>query len=147
MPKYKKYHITLSECERETLENFVSDGKKSAREINRARILLLSDKEKRDKDVSEILGVSVRTVSSVRKKFSGGRHKSVLDFLKEQPRSGRPIKIDTRTEANITMIACSDPPDGHAKWTLRMIADRIVRLETAESISHESVRTLLKKTN
>lgn len=146
MPKHKKYSVKLSKQDRETLETFVSDGRKSAREINRARILLLADKDKKDCEIAELLGVCRRTVYCTEKRFSEGGHKSVLDFLKEKSRSGRPVEIGSRTEANITLLACSSPPEGHAKWTLRLIADRLVKLETAESVSHESVRTVLKKT-
>jgi putative transposase len=71
----------------------------------------------------------------------------MLDLLHEAPRSGRPLKIDTRVEANVTMIACSDPPDGCSRWTLQMIADKLVKLAVIDTISHESVRRTLKKTN
>jgi len=71
----------------------------------------------------------------------------MLDLLHEAPRSGRPLKIDTRVEANVTMIACSDPPDGCSRWTLQMIADKLVTLAVVDTISHESVRRTLKKTN
>lgn len=70
-----------------------------------------------------------------------------MEILKDEPRSGRPMKIDSRVEANITMIACSEPPKGSARWTLRMIADRVVKLEVIDAISHESVRSSLKKTS
>ena len=69
----------------------------------------------------------------------------MLDVLHETPRSGRPIKIDSRVEAKVTMIAGSDPPEGYGRWTLHMIADKLVQLEVIETISHESVRRTLKK--
>jgi len=147
MGKHKKYTVKLSEAEGACLEKFVSEGKKSAREINRARILLLQDKGKTEKEISDILKVTRQTIYTVRKRFSEGGYESVKDCLRERPRSGRPVEIDRRTEAGITVIACSDPPEGHAKWTLRLIADRAVKLEIVESISHESVRKVLKKTN
>ena len=147
MGKQKKYGVKLSGDERIALETFVSEGKKSAREINRARILLLDDRGKKDKEISDILGITRQTVYSVRKKFSEGGYESVTDCLRERPRCGRPVTIDSRTEAGITVIACSEPPEGHAEWTLRLIADRAVRLEITDSISHESVRKVLKKTN
>lgn len=71
----------------------------------------------------------------------------ILDVLHEAPRSGRPIKIDTQVEAHVTMIACSDPPEGYGRWTLHLIADKLVQLEVIDTISHESVRRTLKKTN
>jgi putative transposase len=68
-------------------------------------------------------------------------------MLHEAPRSGRPLKIDSRVEAHVTMIACSDPPEGYGRWTLHMIADKLVQLEIIDTISHESVRRTLKKTD
>jgi putative transposase len=135
MPKHKKYSVKLSEQDREILESFVSDGRKSAREINRARILLLADKNRKDREIAEVLGVCRRTVYCTEKRFGEGGHESVLDFLKEKSRTGRPAEIDSRTEADITALACSSPPEGHAERTLRLIADRLVKPEMAESIS------------
>lgn len=74
-------------------------------------------------------------------------HAHILDVLHEARRRGRPLKIDSRVEANVTMIACSDPPEGYGRWTLHLIADKLVQLEVIETISHESVRRTLKKTN
>lgn len=147
MGNRQKYKVKLSEDERTALGTFVSEGKKSAREINRARILLLADKGKKDREIKDILGITRQTAYSVRKKFSECGYESVTECLRERPRCGRPLTIDSRTEAGITVIACSDPPEGHAEWTLRLIADRAVRLEFSDSISHESVRKILKKKN
>jgi Homeodomain-like domain len=83
----------------------------------------------------------------VRKKYQQKAYEHILDFLQEAPRSGRPIKIDRRVEANVTMLACSDPPEGYGRWTLHMIADRLVQLAVIDTISHESVRRTLKKTS
>lgn len=145
MSRKKKYSLKLNDQQRQELNQFVSQGKKSAREINRARILLLADEGKPDKEIVDLLGISRRTIYATRKKCSESEPESFLDLLKDGPRSGRPIKLDSRVEANITMIACSDPPAGSAKWTLRMIADKVVKLEVIDSISHESVREILKK--
>jgi transposase len=146
MPK-PKYVVNLSKKERQELTMFVSRGKKSAREITRARILLLADEGKSDQEIRDLLGPTRPTIWSLRKKYAERRDEPILNILKDEPRSGRPIKIDTRVEANISVIACSDPPAGSAKWTLRMVADRLVKLEVIDSISHESVRMALKKTN
>jgi len=70
-----------------------------------------------------------------------------LDFIKDKPRSGRPLTFDSRVEAKVSLIACSAPPTGAARWTLHLIADKLVKLDAVESISHESVRQLLKKTD
>jgi putative transposase len=146
MPK-TKHPVTLSAQERKELQAFVSRGKRSAREINRARILLLADEGKKDAEILQLLGVSRGTVHKVRKKYGQRAHAHILDFLKEEPRSGAPLKIDSRVEAHVTMIACSDPPEGSARWTLHMIADKLVKLEVIDAISHESIRRTLKKTN
>lgn len=143
----KRYKVKLNDHERKELEEFVSRGKKGAREINRARILLLSDEGKKGKEISKLLGISLPSIYSMRKKYSQSKDEHILEILQDEPRSGRPMKIDSRVEANITVIACSDPPKGSAKWTLRMIADRVVKLEVIDSISHESVRSSLKKTS
>jgi putative transposase len=146
MPKMNP-PVTLSAQERKELHAFVSRGKRSAREINRARILLLADEGKKGAEIRQLLGVSRGTVHHIRKKYCTREHDHSLDFLKEEPRSGAPIKIDSRVEAHVTMIACSDPPDGSARWTLHMIAAQLVKLEAIDSISHESIRRTLKKTN
>jgi hypothetical protein len=70
----------------------------------------------------------------------------LVEVLEEGPRSGRPLKLDSRVQATVTLIACSEPPTGRARWTLHLIADKVVRLGVADAISHESVRQLLKKT-
>jgi transposase len=146
MPK-KCIEIQLTAEERDVLETFVAHGTKSARAINRARILLLSHEGRPDTELTTILGVSRGTLYNVRKRYKQKAYEHILDFLQEAPRSGRPIKIDCRVEANVTMIACSDPPEGYGRWTLHMIADKLVKLEVIDTISHESVRRALKKTN
>ena len=143
----KQIEVKLSQEEREGLEKFVTQGKRSAREINRARILMLSEEGRKDKEITQILGVSRGTVYNVGKKYNKKAHEDIVDFLHEEARSGRPIEIDSRVQAKVSMIACSDPPEGSARWTLHMIADKLVKLEVIDSISHESVRGVLKKTN
>lgn len=139
--------VTLPKGERKALEDFVSHGKKSARAITRARILLLFDEGRKEQELTEILGVSRGTVYNVRKKYQQKDHASILDLLHDATRSGRPITLDSRVEAKVTMIACSTPPTGRGRWTLHLIADKVVELAVTESISHESVRRVLKKTN
>lgn len=146
MPK-KRPAVRLTAAERDLLEQFVAHGKKSARAINRARILLLLDEGRAETDVISILGISRGTIYNVRNKYLQMEHEYILDVLHEAPRSGRPIKIDSSVTAHVTMIACSDPPEGYGRWTLHMIADKLVQLEVIETISHESVRRTLKKTN
>lgn len=141
----KRITIKLTEQEEQVLKKYVSQGQKNARVINRARILLLANEGLKVNDIKQTLGVSLATIANVRKNYNRQEHEHILDFIKDKPRSGRPIKLDSRVEAKVSMIACSDPPAGRARWTLHLIADKLVKLEEVESISHESVRQLLKK--
>jgi transposase len=143
----KQRVVTLTHRERKALEDFVGHGKKSARAITRARILLLLDEGRKKHELTELLGVSRGTVYNVRKKYQQKGQASILALLHDAPRSGRPITLDSRVEAKVTMIACSTPPSGRSRWTLQLIADKVVELAVTESISHESVRRVLKKTS
>ena len=145
MPKKRKA-IHLTPDERQELERFVASGKKSARAITRARVLLLMQEGHRPTAIARTLGTSRATVYNVSKKYQQKARTPLLEVLQEEPRSGRPLKLDSRVEAKVTMIACSEPPAGAARWTLHLIADKLVRLGVTDSISHESVRRLLKKT-
>ena len=142
----KKHQVHLTAPERQALQAFVSSGKKQAREITRARLLLLADEGKKDPEIMALLGLSRPTVCSVRKKYAEQSYGQILDMLPDAPRQGRPTKVESGVEAKISMIACSDAPEGAARWTLHMIADQLVKLEIIDSISHESVRQALKKT-
>jgi putative transposase len=139
----KRVHVVkLKEEERAGLIKFLRKGKSSARSQTRARILLLSDEGLEDDEIVETLKVSKSTVSRIRKIYC----KEGLDFaLNEKPRNGAPKKIDSRVEAQLTLLACSDPPEGRSRWTVRLLADRLVELEVVDSISHMSVQMLLKK--
>lgn len=139
--------VILTKGERKTLEDFVGHGKKSARAITRARMLLLLDEGRKEHELTELLGVSRGTVYNIHKKYQQKGQASILDLLHDAPRSGRPITLDSRVEAKVTMIACSTPPTGRGRWTLQLIADKVVELAVTESISYESVRRMLKKTN
>lgn len=145
MPRRRRI-VRLTKVERKALETFVAQGKKSARAITRARILLLSDEGRKEHELTEILGISRGTVYNVRKQYQTKTYAHILEVLHEAPRSGRPLKLDSRVAANVTMIACSAPPEGRGRWTLHMIADKLVKLEVTDAISHESIRRLLKKT-
>ena len=147
MKRIRKHIVRLSKSERVSLTQFVSRGAHKARAINRARILLLADEGQSDRNIIDALGVCRATISSMRKKYSEKGDTPILELVHDAPRSGRPIKVDSQVEAQMTMIACSDPPEGVAKWTLRLIADRLVRLEVVDELSHETVRRTLKKTN
>ena len=146
MPK-KIYHVHLTQQEREQWETFVKQGKKSARAINRARILLLADEQYSDEEIIETLGRNRQTIYNTRKKYSESNDNNILGILQEHPRPGQPVKIDSRVESHVAMIACSKTPAGAARWTLQMIADRLVECKVVDSICVESVRKALKKIN
>ncbi len=147
MPKGS--HVRLSSEARQDLKRLVSTGSGKARMLTRARILLLSDEgpegpSKPDAQIVESLGVCSPTVASIRKRFA---QEGLESALHERPRPGQPIKFDGKAKAHLTALACTDPPEGHARWTLRMLADKAVEVGLAQSLSHETVRQVLKKTN
>jgi transposase len=132
-----KYKVSLNQEQRKFLKDITRKGKDSARKINRARVLLLADEGKKDKEIMEIVRVSDTMVETTRKKFV---LESLENAINEKPRPGQPKKIDGRKEAEIITLACSNPPEGRAKWTLRLLADK-VELD----ISHVAVHNTLKK--
>lgn len=143
----KRIEVKLTQEEHESLSTYVAHGQKSARKINRARILLLAHDGLTDQDIAKVLGVSRVTIYHMRKKYHNKGPQPLLDVLQDEPRGGRPMQFDSTVAAKVTMIACSEPPPGAARWTLHLIADKLVQLGTVDTISHESVRSLLKKTN
>lgn len=142
----KKDPVSLTAKERSALEQFVSRGQKSAREITRARALLLADAGKTTSEITALLGISRPTLSLTRRRYTENQDLPIVQRLQDAPHQGRPLKVDSRVEAHISMIACSEPPEGTARWTLHLIADQLVKLEVIDTISHERVRRALKKT-
>ena len=137
------YSVRLKDDERRELNQYLRRGKSSARSLARARILLLADEGRPDAEIAETLHVSKSTANRIRKRYCEGG----LDFaLYEKNRSGAPPKIDNRLEAQLTLLACSEPPEGRSKWTLRLLADKLVELGAVDSLSHMSVHRILKKT-
>lgn len=143
----KHTYIQLTEEQRTELEQMIRVGNVPARTNARARILLLSDRsqgqKRTDQEVAEAVLCSKRTVAHVRRRFlTGGLRAALYD----RARPGAKPKFTGEVEARLTMLACSDPPEGAARWTLRLLADRMVELGYVDAISHVSVRELLKKT-
>jgi transposase len=138
----KKYVVDLSEDEKQHLEELTTRGKSGARKIRRARILLLADEGYIDKEIARVLGAAVTTVERVRKRFV---EEGLEAALSERPRPGAARKLDGHQEAYLVALACSDPPEGKKRWTMQMLADKLVRLEVVEEISDETVRRTLKK--
>lgn len=138
----KKYIVNLTDEERETLLSLTSKGEVGARTMKRAQILLKADEGLKDADIMSVLNTSRPTVERTRKRFvEGGTEKAIYD----DPRPGSKMKLDGRAEAELIALACSDAPDGHEKWSLRMLADKLVELDVVAGISPETVRQYLKK--
>ena len=142
MPK-KKYLVKLSEAEREQWEQVLRSGKHARRKITRARILLKVDDGCTDDETAAALDVGRVTVERVRQRFV----ERGLDALNERPRPGHSPKLDAKAEARLSAAAGSTAPEGRGRWTLQLLADRVVQLGLAESYAHESVRSVLKKTH
>ena len=139
----KKQHVQLSDEDREKLEELVSKGELRAKVYRRAFGLLELDRGKTYTAVSKTLKVTIPTISGWAAKY---REKG-LAVLHDKLRSGRPPVIDGNQRAKVTALACSEPPEGYANWSLRMLADKVVELGYCEHISHTEVGQILKKTN
>jgi transposase len=143
MPRNKNYSVTLKEGDKAKLQQYLRKGVASTRSLTRARILLMTNEGRSDKDIQNTLKVSRSTICRIRKRYCTVG----LEFaIFERPRSGAPTKIDGRVEAQLTLLACSDPPEGRSRWTLELLADRVVELGKVDSISPMSVHRVLKKT-
>jgi len=138
----KKEHVKLTPVDQDFLESIISKGTVTAKVFKRATGLLELNRGKTLQVVAQTLGVNYNTVAAWRTSY----RRSGLACLQDAPRSGRPINIDGTARAKITALACSDVPDGHAQWSLRLLADKIVELGHVESISHTQVSNVLKKT-
>jgi len=146
----KIYKVTLTDEEREYLTALISKGKAAARKLTHAHILLKADLSENcpaweDRRISEAFNVSIATVERVRKSFVEDGPDAAISHKK--PCGTRPVKSDGEKEAHLIASACSQPPDGHAERTLRLPADRMVGLNHSESLSYETVRQVLKKTD
>ena len=139
------YKLYLTENERETLELWVKKGKSSAKKVQSAQIILNSDENVERKSstiLSEILGVSVKTIERVRRSFC----EEGLVMFEPKPRKTRSDKkLDGRVEAYLTTLLCQSPPDGKPRWELKMLSEKLIELEVVEHISTTMVRRLIKK--
>lgn len=146
----KKYIVRLSKQEREILTKLINSGRGPARMFTRARILLKADQSDKgpgwsDEKISEALEVTVQTIERVRKQLVEEGFDVVLSRREYTQKVSRK-KIDGDVEAHLVAISCSEPPPGRSRWTLRLLADKIVELGYVQNISHEAVRQTLKKT-
>ena len=142
----KKYIVDLSDQERSTLRQLVRSGKHSARRIRWAQALLKADAGWTDRKISEALDIGIRPVQRIRQRFVEEGIEVALGARSRKPRPYR-RKLDGRQEAHLIALACSEAPEGQTWGTLRMLADRMVELCYVDSVSHETVRRVLKKTN
>ena len=146
---YQKYFVMLTSEERSHLENLIASGTAPARKLTRARILLKSDCNEGGPNwtyeaICKALDVNSLTVTTVRKAYTEGGLEKVLN--RKKPDREYSHCLDGNAEAHLIAMACSDAPEGYDRWTLRLLRDRFVKLEIVESVSHETIRTTLKKT-
>jgi transposase len=139
----KKYIVDLTAEERETLVRIIRHGKAPARQVTRARILLKADEGETDEEIAEEVATSPATVERTRQRFV----EENLGALTERPRLGAPLRLAGKAQAHLIAVACSPAPQGRQRWTLRLLADQAVGLGLTASLSYETVRQLLKKTN
>lgn len=137
------YRVQLTAHERQALTALTRQGHGAARTLTRARVLLLADRRLRDGEIATVLGIHPRTVQRLRRRCVEA---GVEAALHDRPRPGGRPKLDGRAEARLLAEACSEPPPGQARWTMRLLAERLVALAVVESISDETVRRTLKKT-
>jgi hypothetical protein len=145
---YQKYFVLLTEEERSYLEKLVSAGSASSRKLRRARILLKSDCNEGGPNwtyeaICDAFDVNSVTVTNVRKAFTEGRLDKALN--RKKPDREYEHRLDGNAEAHLIALACSDAPAGYERWSLRLLQERFVKLEIVESVSHETIRTTLKK--
>lgn len=138
-----RYIVDLSEAERAELEALVRKGKVAARRLNRAHMLLQANAGRTDAEIAAALHVGASTVHRTRERFVEA---GLAAALSERPRPGGQSKLDGKQEAFLVALACTDAPEGRSRWTLQLLADRLVALAVVAAISDETVRRTLKKT-
>ena len=144
MPR-KKYIVKLTPEERDELETMLSSGEERVRKLTRARILLKADEGWTDAAISQALDVGSTTVERIRRRFVEEGLKVALN--RRPPTREYERLLDGKAEAHLIALACSEPPDGYESWSLRLLQDRMIRMEIVENISHETIRQTLKKTS
>jgi transposase len=146
----KKYPVTLTSTERDSLYEMIAAGTAPARKLMHARVLLKADKPPDgpgwvDERIAEAVEVSQPTIARVRRQYVEEGLEAALN--RRAPRREYERKLDGKQEARLIALACSTPPEGQARWSLRLLADKLVELEVTERVSYQTVRRILKKTN
>jgi transposase len=139
----RKEELELSEAERQKLVELVRKGENKARVITRARILLLSDEGRTDQQVADSLQIGRATVERIRRRAV---REGVETALVDRPRPGSEPKLNVKQEAQLVAIACSEPPPGQKRWTIRLLMEEVMKQKIVDSISFETVRRIVKKT-
>ena len=145
----KKYIVRLSKAERNQLQHIIAKGKAAAYKIKHAHILLKVDADGpnwSDEKIAESFGCHVNTPRNVRQRFVEQGFEAALE-RKKQLKPPRKMKFDGKAEARLIALSCSQPPEGHARWSLQLLADKLVELEIVDSVCRETIRRTLKKTN
>ena len=138
-----RYRVEMSQAERDELTAMLSGGKHAARKLKRAQILLAADAGSSDEEIARTVAVGGSTVYRTKRRFVEG---NLQQALSEEPRPGAERKLTGKQEALLVATACAKPPEGRARWTLQLLADRLVALEVVDTIGRACVRTTLKKT-
>jgi putative transposase len=140
----KLHPLILKEAEITELQQMLSSGRHSSREIIRAQVLLKLHAGSKPTAIAQEVFVQPATVASIKRRYlSEGLERA----LKDAPRSGAPVKITEFHEADVTVLACSTPPEGYGKWTVELLSDQMVQLGYQEGVSPSSIRRVLKKVN
>ena len=146
----KKYVVTLSDQQRQELERIAASNKRSLRERTRARILLLADTAgpeggRKDTDISKTVHSCVLTVGRIRRRFCQEGQEAAFKHKPQQNRKRR--ILDGEAEAHLIALTCSTPPEGHKRWSLHLLQNRLIEERIVDTVSHETVRQTLKKTS
>lgn len=147
MARKQEYRVKLSQSERDHLKNLISTGTEKARKLARARILLKANAGWTDEQTANALDIGMSTIGRIRKRYATEGLDVALN--RKPTRREYERKIDGAAEAQLIALTCGEPPEGYARWSLRLLAKRLVALEQVEikAVSHETVRQVLKKTN
>jgi transposase len=137
----KRYRVTLTDEERERLGDLTRKGTASVRMVRRAQTLLLAAEERIDEEIAQALRIGVSTVERTRRRFV---EEGLEASLRERPRPGARPKLGPKQQAFVVALACTKPPEGRRRWTMQLLADRVVELRVVPDITDEAIRLLLK---
>ena len=140
----KRYRVTLTAEERERLDGLTRKGTASVRMVRRAQTLLLAAEERKDEEIATALHIGVSTVERTRRRCV---EEGVEASLRARPRPGARPKLGPKAQAYVVALACTQPPEGRLRWTMQLLADRVVELQLVPAITDEAIRLLLKRTN